>query len=249
MNRIFTFIWKIWLRLNPFTPEVDNAYFAEVSTVGRTIHNEDIAQMMIDEGSEINYETILSIINRRDRIIMKHVQSGGSAQDRCTRISPRVPGVWIGEDAKFDPATHKPTVDLSITPEFHEMLSHVGVEVLGVKDSGAHIGMVTDGATGKTDGTVSPQDDVIITGDKLKVVPADEEGIGVFLINNTSDEVYPVTHRLMQNDPKKVIARLPALPAGEYTLQIVTRYSHGGTNSSLLHAPRNIVYKHVLRVE
>ena len=249
MSTIVKFIWKIWLRLNLLTPEVENSYFAEVSTVGRTIHNEDIAQMIIDEGSENDYETILSIINRRDRIIMKHVQSGGSTQDQCTRISPRVPGTWIGEDAKFNPDVHKPTVDLSITPEFHEMLTHVGVEVLGVKESGAHIGMVTDGLTGKTDGTVTPQDDIIITGEKLKIVPIDEEGIGVFLTSNNTSETYHVTHRLMQNDPKKVIARLPAMPAGEYTLKIVTRYSPGGTNGNMLHTPRIIVYKHTLEVQ
>lgn len=246
MSKNGKFSWKTWLRRNFLTPEVDNAFFAEVSTAGRTIHNEDIAQIMIEEGSEINRETILSIINRRDNIVMKHVQAGGSTQDRCVRIAPRVPGQWIGEDAKFDPITHKPTVDLSITAEFHELLSQVGVEVLGVKDSGAHIGMVTDGATGKTNGVVTPLDDVIIIGDKIKVAPNDTEGIGVFLHNNANGDVYPVTHRLMQNEPKKVIARLPELPVGEYTLQIVTRYSN---SAQLVNEPRTITYNHILRVE
>ena len=37
------YIWKIWLRLNLLTKDVDNDYVAEVSTVGNTVRNEDIA--------------------------------------------------------------------------------------------------------------------------------------------------------------------------------------------------------------
>jgi hypothetical protein len=36
---------------------------------------------------------------------------------------------------------------------------------------------------------------------------------------------YRVSHRLLQNDPKRIIARTPALPAGKYTLTVVTHYS------------------------
>ncbi|MGC3978953.1 MAG: DUF4469 domain-containing protein [Paludibacteraceae bacterium] len=54
-----------------------------------------------------------------------------------------------------------------------------------------------------------------------------------------------VTRRLTQNDPKKVIARVPALPAGDYTLQIITRYS---SSSTLLNEARIIEYDKKLTV-
>ena len=249
MSKIIEFIWKVWLRPNLLTADVENDYFAEVSTAGKTIHNEDIARLILKEGSENQYETILGILNRRDSVVMEHVLEGGSVQDHCIRIAPRISGAWIGANAKFDPATHKPSVDLIPSVEFRTALGEVHVEVLGVKESGAHIGMVTDAATGKEDGTVTPTDDIVITGDKIKVLPDGEEGIGVFLHNNESGTVYPVTHRLTQNEPKKIIARLPALPAGKYTLQIVTRFSPGGGNKNLLHTPRTIVYEQALKVE
>ena len=60
MSTIHQFFWKVWLRLNLLTVDVDNDYTAEVSTLGKTMHNADIAQAIINEGSEIKYDTLLS---------------------------------------------------------------------------------------------------------------------------------------------------------------------------------------------
>lgn len=247
MAKSIEYIWKAWLRPNLFTADEINDYIAEVSTAGRTIRNEDIARLILKEGSENQYETILGILNRRDGVVIEHVKEGGTVQDHCMRIAPRIPGVWLGANAKYDPAAHKPTVNITPTLEFRAALGEVDVEVLGVKDSGAYIGLVTDAATGRTDGTVTLQDDIIITGEKIRVAPDDDPAVGVFLQNNATGTVYPVTHRLAQNEPKKVFARLPAMPAGEYTLKIVTRYSAG--NMQLLHEPRIITYNNTLTVE
>ena len=120
------------------------------------------------------------------------------------------------------------------------------VSELSGNASGAGWNWNASSATGKEDGTVTPSDDIVISGERIKVLPDGEEGIGVFLLNNDTGTVYPVTRRLTQNDPKKVIARLPALPAGKYTLKIVTRFSH---SSVLLNESRTIVYDRLLKVE
>jgi len=43
-----------------------------------------------------------------------------------------------------------------------------------------------------------------------------------FFIDSNGTSI-PVTHRLTQNDPSKVIACVPGLSAGSYTLRIVTK--------------------------
>ena len=55
----------------------------------------------------------------------------------------------------------------------------------------------------------------------------------------------PVTHRLTQNDPSKVVARVPVLAAGAYTLKIVTRFTGG---RALLNLPRALTYELPLNV-
>ena len=238
------FFWKIWLRLNLLTKEVDNDYTAEVSTVGNTKRNEDIARAIIEEGSELKFDTLLDILNRRDGVEKRMLQQGNSVQNANVRLAPRVSGSWVGSTANFDPAVHKITIDATITNEMRTALEEVGVEVLGVKNSGAIIGLVTDTATGKTDGSITINDDILIEGDKLKIAPEDEVGLGVFFVTNTGVEI-PVTRRLTQNDPKKIIARVPKLLAGEYTLKIITRFS---TSSTLLNEPRTIEYERKLTV-
>jgi hypothetical protein len=85
-------------------------------------------------------------------------------------------------------------------------------------------------------------DDIIIEGDKLKIAPDDEAGLGVFFVD-TGGVATPVTRRLTQNDPKHIIARVPALAAGQYRLQVVTRFS---SSAVLLKEPRVIEYDRLL---
>lgn len=237
--------WKVWLRENLLTKDVDNDYIAEVSTEKNTLRNEDIARMIVEEGSEIKYDTLLSVINQHDRIIRTALQRGYSVQTQTCRFTPRVSGTWIGTSAQFDPTVHKVTLDITPSAEMRDALADVGVEVLTVKDSGAVIGLVTDTATGLTDGTITAGDDILIEGTKIKVSPLDEEGIGVFFVS-AEGVATKVTRRLTQNDPSKVIARVPAgLAAGEYRLRIVTRFTMG---TVLLTAQRTIEYDRLLKV-
>jgi hypothetical protein len=238
------FFWKVWLRLNLLTKDVDNDYIAEVSTSSNTRHNEDIARRIVDLGSEIKYETLLSVLSQRDRVVREMVQQGSSVLTGTCQYSPRVTGTWIGSSAKFDPSVHKITLDIIPSAEMREALTDVGVEVLGVKDSGAFIGLVTDTSTGVTDGTITPGDDIRIEGDKLKVAPDGETGLGVFFVDSTGTAI-PVTRRLTQNDPKTLIARVPDLPAGQYTLRIVTRFS---SSSTTLKEARQIEYGKLLKI-
>ena len=236
--------WKVWLRLNLLTKDVDNDYTAEVSTMKNSLRNEDIAQRIVDEGSEYKYDTLLSIINQHDRIIREAVMDGYSVLTKTCQYTPRVTGSWIGTSAKFDPEKHKVTLDITLSSEMRESLSHVGVEVLTVKDSGATIGLVTDTATGLSNDTITPSYDIRIDGEKIRVA-GEAAGIGVFFID-ADDKEHPVTRRLTTNDPKTLLARVPAdLTDGKYTLRIVTQFSN---TTTLLKEPRTIEYERPLIV-
>jgi hypothetical protein len=242
---IVRFFWKVWLRLNLLTKDVENDYTASVSLTGkRALRPADIARLVVEGRTEYQYDTVLNIFNMGDRIIREQVQRGNSVLTGVCHISPRVTGAWIGANAKFNPDAHRITLDMLPSAEMRETLKEVGVEVLGVKNDGAFIGLVTDTATGLADGTVTPGDDILIEGDKLKITPEGEDGLGVFFVN-ADGEVFPVTRRLTQNDPKKLLARTPNLPAGEYTLQVRTRFAG---SAHVLKEPREIEYDMLLIV-
>jgi hypothetical protein len=243
MAKVIEYIWKIWLRLNFLTQDVDNDYSGEVSTIGNTVRNEDIAARIVKERSELRYKTILSILNERDSIVLESVLGGSSVQDGVVHIAPSVTGVWTGSGRTVDPARQKPTVSISPTAALRDGLSNVKMEILGVKDSGAYIGLVTDAATKAVDG-LTPGGIVVITGDKLRIAPTDNPEMGVFFVDENGGKTQ-VT-QISQNDPKRLTVLVPSLSAGTYTLQIVTRFSNGST---LLNVARTIVYKTPLVVE
>ena len=241
-----TKFWKVWLTPNLLTKDIDNDYIAEVSTSKQTLRNEDIAQRIVDEGSEIKYDTLLSIINQHDRIVREAVCDGYSVLTGVGQYSPRVTGSWIGKSANFDPSVNKLTLDMVLSKEMRDALSTVGVEVLGVKEGGgASIGLVTDTYTGEANGYISAGEDILIEGTKIKVA-GDDPSCGVYFINRDDDTSYKVERRLTQNDPSRIIARVPAeLAPGAYTLRIVTQYSNAST---LLKEPRTMEYESPLVV-
>jgi hypothetical protein len=247
------FLWKLWLRINLMTKDIENDYYAEVETAGHTLRNTDLARRIVDEGSEIQYETLVSIFDHGDRIKRETLLSGTSVLDGVAHFTPRVTGNWNGATHRFDPALHKITLDITPSAEMRKALAEeVNVEVLGIRDGGAYIGLVTDLSTGLTDNTVHRDEDMAIEGVKIKVAPEDQDDLGVFLnfLGPVETPLPPVkiTKRYIQNDPKKVVVRLPAtLPAGPYQLYIVTRFSN---TSTLLkeESPRTITYGSYINV-
>jgi hypothetical protein len=219
-------LWKIRLKRNPLTKEAVNDYIADVMTIGKTLRNEDIVQIMKKEGSELQPETLLYILNHADRLRVQKVREGYSVRTGLAHVIPRILGAWRGNLVHFDPAVHRITACLTPSTELRSALETVGVEVLGLKGNGAIIGLVTDLATGAIDGTITAGDDLMIEGEKIRLAPADDPLTGIFFIDSAGVET-PVTRRLLQNDPKKIIARTPRLSPGAYTLEIRTRFSQG----------------------
>jgi hypothetical protein len=238
------YIWKVWLVSNPLTKESKIDYYAEVDTSGRTLYNMDIALAIKAAGSELSVETIFDILNRGDRERINAVLTGQPVQTLLTHIAPRVPGSVEGAVTHLDTDSHKPTCDMTVTAEMHNALTEVGVTVLGIKQTSAYIGLVTDVTTGFTDGTITPDGDILIEGAKIKIAPDDVDTNGIFFIDAEGLAI-KVTHRLAQNNPKRIIARIPAaLVPGEYTLKIVTNYA-GNTH---LKEARELVYSATLKV-
>ena len=237
MAKVIEYIWKIWLRLNFLTQNVENDYVGEVSTVGHTIRNEDIARRIVDERSELRYETILAILNERDGIVTNAILTGSSVQDGVIHIAPTITGLWTSADRTVDPSIQKAGISVSPTATLREKIAQVRLEILGLKDSGAYIGHVTDAASKATDGHITPGGIMVISGDKLRIAPENDPEMGIFLIN--ADGVKTPVTQISQNDPKKLTALVPPLSAGTYTLQVVTRYS---TRSTILKTARVIVY-------
>lgn len=238
------YYWKIWLRPNLLATDTEEELFAEVLTEKEVLKNEDIADMIIREGSDIKRDTLVSIINLRDRIIRENLMKGYSIQTGVCQYTPRVTGTWKKEELRYDPNLHKIMLDITPSAPMREALVNVNIQVLGIKNSSSNISLVTDTATGKTDGSMTAGDDIRIDGERLKVV-GDESAVGVFFVSEDGAKTAQVTRRLTLNESDRIIARVPCLPPGNYRLRIVTQYRQGYV---LLKTPHTIEYGRLLTV-
>lgn len=234
------FFWKIWLLLNNLTKDDAADSIAEVSTANQTARNEDIAKQIVSDRSEYRYDTILNILSLRDEVVRNFIRSGRSVQDGNVNMAPRVKGKWYGQKPTPDYTVHKASADLTLTNTMRAALEEVGFEVLGPKDNVAVINLVTDILTDATDGSITPNEDIRITGDKIKVTDtaAGDPNTGIWFFDESGTR-HKVERKLTENMPGTIIARVPALSAGSYTLEIVTAFSG---NRKPLNVARTITY-------
>ena len=232
-------VWEVYLRPNTLTKDNDRDCIADVHAHAATQRNEDIAEIITKERSEFRKETIMSILNMRDKAVKDLIEQGLSFMDGLVQISPRVSGVWETENSAYDEKIHKRTVDLIPTADLRTALEAIGVKVLGAKEESARITEVTDTATGLKDGTLTIGDDIIIEGDKLRVDETDAaQGVFFKAANGTE---HKTSRRLSVNKPGQIIARVPKeVPEGKVEVIVRTKYSG---SSAPLKTVREIAFK------
>jgi hypothetical protein len=237
-------VWKVLLQRIKGSK---GKYTAKLLTQ-KTLNKEDIARnisrILKKKGSDVSEEQVLSIINTFKSVYVEQIRQGCNVQNGVFNIKPRMSGNWLDCTDSFSPDKHMLTFDQSPSEELRKSLEKVKVEVVGVEKSDAYIRLVTDVESGDTEGDVTPGGNIVIDGAKIRIAPVDGEGLGIFFMNADGLEI-PVTHPLIQNDPKQIICRVPVLEPGEYVLKIVTQFSH---SSKLLKTPRTIVYGMMITV-
>ena len=229
--------WEFTLRDNPLTKDNTEDCVAEVKSGPKTLRNDDIAKEIKRTGSELKYATLLSVTSQSNEIILEALLNGNSVMTDLCQFIPRITGAFDSPEAPFDPAIHKLTFDIIPTKKLRDALKNVKVINMGAKADVARIRLVTDTLTGLFDGSITASEDIMITGNNIKIA-GDDAVVGIFFVADDGTTT-KVTRRLTQNDPSKVIARVPALADGSYTLRIVTQFSQ---SSMTLKEARTLEY-------
>ena len=233
--------WFFDLAENLLTKDVTNDYTATVkSLLPKTI--DKLADDIVKE-TAYNRETVIGVITLYDKKIIESVCLGNTVNTGTTLYAPALPGSFIGTEGVVDPAKQTPYVNINPSAAFRKELESVVPVFSGnVLDSGgARIGLVTDSATGRTDGFMTPGNTIDITGKKIRSLNADGSGIGsIKCVNAETEAVAATVTSLTINDPGRIILVVPtSLTDGTYRLEIETYFSN---NSTLLKSPRTLMY-------
>lgn len=215
-------------------------FIAELVPGGATVNNKQLAARIKKLLPEVPEAIILGVLEAKDIATRGALKEGRAVQDGVVRLAPKVGGKWKGSNPEFIRDEHDLTLICTLAPEMKADLKDHWVAVRGMKDAAAFIGLLTDLSTGSEGNKVTPDGEMVASGIRIRVWPLTGGGLGLFFTDSQGVD-WPVTHMLIENNPKRLVFRVPAdLPPGEgYTFKVVTRYTKGDT---LLDAPRTIVY-------
>lgn len=237
-------LWRIFLRRIPFEKEGTRC-IAEVDLIHEPVDIPRIARQIIESGSEFQYETIVNIASQYEEMIFENIMKGRRVHTPNLYILPRVNGVWRHKHAKYDPDEHQATISVVPSARLREELRTVELDVLGSRNNSAHISRIIDDITQQRDNTVTSGDIITLEGTNIKITDEDPD-TGIFFVHPDGTETM-VKHRLIFNEPKRLVSYVPReLAPGEYQVIVRTRYTPGGTKKCK--TLKTIVYPHPVTV-
>ncbi|MDR0427715.1 MAG: DUF4469 domain-containing protein [Dysgonamonadaceae bacterium] len=238
---------KAYLYENPLTKENPNDLVARVdSEVSLTV--KDIAESAaLRGGADISASAMEHATNLWLKEMAYRLCDGFSINTGWFTASVHIRGTFDSPLEHFNPDKHRVLFEFHQGSELRKELSTVTVEVLGLAEVGAVIAQVVDMKTGSVDDLLTPNGNLKITGQKIKVV-GDEPGVGIlFRSMEDPDATYTVDPLdIVINNPSELMIVLPYLPPDSYKLEITTQYS--GNKRQLLNQPRTAVFDRILNV-
>jgi hypothetical protein len=161
-------------------------------------------------------------------------------------VAPHIRGGFDSPNEKFNRTKHRLLFEFQQGVALRREAKLVEVEILGVADVNLNVLQVTDVKSGSVDEFLTPGYNLRIAGYKLKVV-GDKPEVGISFIDDNGYGVIRVpASDIVVNNPSELIIVIPALPRGNYKLEVTTQYTG---SSYLLKEPRSCTFDKVLTVE
>ncbi|WP_221411281.1 DUF4469 domain-containing protein [Empedobacter tilapiae] len=128
--------------------------------------------------------------------------------------------------------------------KLRSLISTIEISILGVAEIGSAILQVKDIKSGTINDVLTPNRNLIISGNKIKIA-GNNPSIGIYFINTeTEDRIVVDTNDIVINNPSELIVVIPNLLPATYTIEVVTQYAVG----TLLKEPRTASFDKILSI-
>lgn len=143
--------------------------------------------------------------------------------------NPTIKGVFNDPGETFNTNKHSILFQFNQGDLLRKELPNITVEITGVGDSSITISKVTDVKTGSINDVITPNRNLRIKGYKLKLAGEKPE-VGVYFVNADSGARVKVeADEIVDNNPSELVVIVPELPAGSYTLEVISQFSGNPT--------------------
>lgn len=230
---------KYFLIDNPLTERTDD--YAAQPVAAKTYTRGEIIDLMLRKGTLVTKTDAVAVINNLEEVVTDIIRDGGTINLPLFNTSFSISGVFDGPMDAFDPSRHKLNVNLTKGTLLRNAEKEVRLQKTDVGTAMPAIIEIKDVISGKTNEVLTPNGVIQLWGNNLKI-DGDHADVGLWFVPETGDAVKAVV--FVTNKPSSVIAMIPVLAAGNYTLRIVTQHS----GSNLLKTPRTIIFDRPLAV-
>ena len=230
---------KYTLQENLLTERPDDYMAQTIAT--RSYDKEAVIALILRRGTLLTHTDVLAVLNGLEETVADIIKDGGTVNLPLFNTSFSISGVFDGPMDSFDSSRHRLNVNLTKGTLLRKAESEVRFAKTDAVTPQPSIVEVRDAVSGTTNEALTPGGVIQLWGSNLKIA-GDNEANGLWFVPETGDAVKATV--LVSNKPSSVIAMIPALAAGAYTLRLVTQHS----GSNLLKTPRTIVYDRTLTV-
>ena len=213
------------LKINELTGE-GKKYNAQVVN-SRSYTFDDIAKHLIKHNTGLSSAAIYGLWEGIKGAVEEFISEGASVNTELFHTSASIKGVFDSMDDGFDSSRHK--IRLNLQPGL--LLRNIQEKLRARKvNAGAQglIRCVTDINSGRENEILSPGKTMRITGLRLKIDGTDPS-CGLYFIpeKSTGTPVKVEQSGIVVNRPSEIIAVIPKLGKGNWSLRLITQFSRG----------------------
>jgi hypothetical protein len=233
-----------WLYPNPLTPDKDDYMIRPVAS--RTLGVKEICKSAFTRGgADISAPAMEHAVNLFLTETGFLLCDGFSVNTGWFTAGSHVKGVAYSPTEQYDRSRHTLLFEFHQGTLLRKELENVTVEILGVAETDAVISKLTDVKTGSVSDLLTPNRNLKIAGQKIKIT-GDNEANGVYFVNQDTGERIKVDDSdFVLNNPSELIVLIPDLAAGTYLLEVTTQYAV----SKELKEPRTAMFNKTLTVQ
>ena len=207
----------------------------------------DITTRSLDEliakvtgpGSILKPTEVRAVIDAYWDSIADYIRAGESYSDHYLNTRFDISGTFQNVDDRFDASRHTVIVGARLKPSLSRLVDEVRLRKVDARKSQPVIDTAYDWGSDSNEGSLTPGDVLELTGQQLKIQNnLNEEG--VFFVNLVDGSEVKVD-RLRTNEPKTLTLRIPALPAGNYRLEVRNARYDGRTLRIGIYVPTLVV--------
>ena len=216
--------------------------YAAQTVPTRSYDKNAVIDLILRRGTLLTRTDVLAVFNGLEETLADIVKDGGTINLPLFNTSFSISGVFDGPMDSFDSSRHRLNVNLTKGTLLRKAESEVRFAKTDAVTPQPSIVEVRDAVSGATNDVLTPGGVIQLWGANLKIA-GDNEANGLWFVPETGDAVKAEV--VVTNKPSQLIAMIPALAAGNYTVRVVTQSTGGGV---LLKTPRSYVFERTLVV-